>query len=87
VSAESKKSGLLLPPSAAHELLVQFTDEAEENRCRHLKCIPKFDETESHFLKAAEVRALWPRFVGICPDCEKHVTCYASYVHLLAGDW
>lgn len=68
------------PPSSV-------TDEEALKECRHTPHIPEFDEARSRWLSVGDIRHLWPCFVGVCSVCGKHVTCYASYLHMLAGDW
>jgi hypothetical protein len=37
---------------------------------------------------AAEVRQRWPRLHGLCPKgCGYSGIAYASYEHMIAGDW
>jgi hypothetical protein len=55
--------------------------------CKHEKVMPAFDEEASKGLSSSEVRKLWPRFSGMCPDCKSTVVAYKSMLHYIAGDW
>jgi|HubBroStandDraft_4_1064222.scaffolds.fasta_scaffold00029_27 hypothetical protein len=46
-----------------------------------------FDNKQAEGLTAADVRKRWPRFSGQCPRCGYVGIAYASYAHMLAGDW
>lgn len=56
--------------------------------CKHPKCLPpQFDRNKAYSLTAEEVRKLYPRFCGQCPDCKCTLVLYASFEHYIAGDW
>jgi hypothetical protein len=55
--------------------------------CAHPKCTPPFDEAAAKGASASEVRKRWPRFDGVCPDCNERVLGYASSMHYIMGDW
>jgi hypothetical protein len=61
----------------------------ENDRCKHPRCLPPngFDEEAAHKVDASEVRRLWPRFFGDCPDCGVGVIGYVSRMHYYMGDW
>jgi hypothetical protein len=61
----------------------------QESNCTHPKCVPPngFDEEAAKKVDAHEVRQLWPRFYGDCPDCGQGVIGYASKMHYYMGDW
>lgn len=54
--------------------------------CDHAEVQPAFPEGASA-LPTAEVRRLYPRFMGECPTCKQQVILYASLLHYVAGDW
>lgn len=56
-------------------------------RCTHPQCSPAFDGNNVRGMTAIEVRVLYPRFSGVCPDCGQRVIVYASFEHYIAGDW
>lgn len=60
---------------------------AYEEECKHSKVMPSFDEKAAENLTEVEVRTRWPRFMGVCPDCQKHLILYASVEHQVYGDW
>lgn len=58
--------------------------------CSHSAVTPKMtreEEKEAHALRPHEVRKRWPRFQGICPECNQQVIAYASMAHYILGDW
>lgn len=55
--------------------------------CSHSSVQPTFDPALARDKSSREVRQLWPRFMGSCPDCGELVILYASMEHYLAGDW
>ena len=57
--------------------------------CPHKKCVPEYDSerVKKENMSAEEVRRLYPRFFGNCPDCGAQLIQYASFEHYLAGDW
>lgn len=55
--------------------------------CEHPSLRPEFNEDAARGLDSWQVRKLWPRKRGLCPDCGQTCTVYASYMHYLAGDW
>jgi hypothetical protein len=75
--------------------LMDVTDRLEAARreaqaeCEHTKCAVSFDEEAAKLLKenTDEIRKLWPRFEGKCPDCGSLLIKYASYAHYVYGDW
>ena len=62
-------------------------DEVEGEECEHASVMPSFDEEAARGKSSTEVRKMWPRFFGICPDCGQQYILYASYSHYLMGDW
>jgi hypothetical protein len=46
-----------------------------------------YHEAAARGLSAEEVRKRWPRFYGLCPDCNTEVIHYASTAHYVLGDW
>jgi hypothetical protein len=82
------------------EMRQESVDRVEKNRleyeaylaaggCAHSKCIPIYDSerVRKKIMSAEEVRRLYPRFFGNCPDCGQQLIQYASFEHYLAGDW
>lgn len=55
--------------------------------CKHESVLPKFDWEVAQTMTPYEVRKQFPRFSGVCPDCDEKVIVYASYEHYLSGDW
>jgi len=55
--------------------------------CDHQACWPPFDEVKARMMTAAQVREVYPRFVGVCPTCGENVIAYASMNHYHMGDW
>lgn len=68
----------MLPPDPPPPLFPQ---------CKHPRCAVAFDEDAARGLSAEEVRKRWPRFYGLCPDCNTEVIRYASTAHRVLGDW
>jgi len=56
-------------------------------KCDHNSSVPEFDEVASFGLEEKEIRRRWPRFFGICPDCQERVILYANEKHFIRGDW
>jgi len=59
----------------------------QEPECAHPLCIPSFDAEAARGLSDKEVRRRWPRFQGVCPNCNAQVIAYASFEHFTMGDW
>lgn len=78
-SAPARRSPrYMLPPDPPPPLFPQ---------CKHPRCAVAFDEDAARGLSAEEVRKRWPRFYGLCPDCNTEVIRYASTAHRVLGDW
>jgi hypothetical protein len=55
--------------------------------CQHDSVTVSFDPKAAKGLSAHEVRMRWPRFSGMCPQCQCRLIKYASAEHYYAGDW
>ena len=55
--------------------------------CKHLSVMPDFDEKAARLLPAREIRKRWPRFDGICLECNEQLILYASMAHYFYGDY
>jgi hypothetical protein len=55
--------------------------------CRHTGAAVEYDPEKARGLDAHEVRKLYPRFSGRCPDCGCQLIKYASTEHYVMGDW
>jgi len=44
-------------------------------------------EEEANKLSSFEIRKRYPRFDGVCPDCNQQVIVYASMHQYIAGDY
>lgn len=58
-----------------------------EQRCEHEKCAPRWDAEAARSMDSHEVRTNFPRFSGVCPDCQQRVIVYASFEQYIAGDY
>lgn len=61
--------------------------EDDPNACKHESCTPEFDPELAKGLSSSEVQRKFPRFDGVCPDCQGLVIVYASAAHYILGDW
>lgn len=59
----------------------------ETKLCAHASCVVKFDPEAASTMTTVEVRKNFPRFFGLCPECEEQVIIYASRKHFVMGDW
>ena len=57
------------------------------DECKHEKVLPSFDKEKAMAMTVDEIRTIYPRFVGVCPDCKKEWILYASFDHYIMGDW
>ena len=55
--------------------------------CHHESVIPHFVEAVAKFMEPSLVRAVYPRFEGVCPECNEPVVVYASNEHFIYGAW
>lgn len=55
--------------------------------CKHKLVVPNFDKEKASKMTEDEVRKIYPRFSGVCPECGHNVIVYASPEHFFAGDW
>jgi hypothetical protein len=46
-----------------------------------------FDPIASSGMTSDEVRQQFPRWAGKCPKCGYQGVIYASFEHMIAGDW
>jgi hypothetical protein len=60
---------------------------AARNTCNHDSAMPKYNDADFEGLEASEIKALYPRFHGACPDCGTSCILYSSWTHYIAGDW
>lgn len=60
---------------------------SSESRCSHDKCEVAFDDEKAAEMTVQEIRKVYPRFSGTCPDCNVQVIKYASGAHYHMGDW
>jgi hypothetical protein len=74
------RSNLILPPKENPPTPI-------EEGCKHEKTFPEFNVEIAKNLSVYEVRKLYPRFSGNCPDCGVYMIAYGSYEHYLYGDW
>jgi hypothetical protein len=55
--------------------------------CTHAQVKPAFNVNAVADLPPEEIRRIWPRFEGVCPDCQSQLILYASAEHYTCGDW
>jgi hypothetical protein len=55
--------------------------------CKHESIKVNYDSDVAKNLTSYEVKKLYPRFQGACPECGQHLIKYASAEHYIAGDW
>lgn len=61
---------------------------SDPDNCEHSGAAVTFDLDVARKLPtSSEVRQLFPRFCGICPDCGTQLIKYASAEHYVLGDW
>lgn len=77
----ASRRDILLNPSVRDRLGL-----APAEPCQHEKVQPTFPEGAGS-LPVSEIRRLYPRFDGVCPDCGERWILYASIEHYVAGDW
>lgn len=69
------------------ELIQDWTnwfEPREDDSCQHESVMPEFDPEDAENLSYEEVLKKYPRFHGVCPDCNQQVILYASAAHFAA---
>lgn len=56
-------------------------------KCEHTRCNPVYDDEVAKTMTSTEIRRIYPRFEGACPDCGLQLICYASREHMLRGGY
>jgi hypothetical protein len=57
------------------------------NKCKHSSIKVEFDSERARGMSVEQVRKIWPRFNGTCPECKELVIIYASIDHYILGDY
>ena len=52
--------------------------------CDHVGYTPQFDVSSCQWKGVSAIREQFPRYHGICSQCQQRVTVYASYEHYKA---
>lgn len=83
------------PPTEAMKkgaaLMAKFSaypkPQRDPNECQHAKCQPAWDAEKAKGMDEREIRKVFPRFDGVCPDCKERVIVYASFEQYIGGDY
>jgi hypothetical protein len=71
------------------EVIQELRDFKIEKEPDKVKCDHgvKFDEELAQNMLVPEIRKVFPRFNGTCPNCSYNGIAYASMAHYVYGDW